>query len=321
MTAQTAHIATVFTRSSARLPMVAAVVLAALLYLLFLPMGWTDDTPLPWDEAGHFVDAYALSEGVREGDGAGIRRVLLGPDQYPPGHSVVLGLWMWIFGATVSASLTLGFVIYAATALLLARVHLVAALLFLVSPFFGGIAPALMVEPLADLLLVAALVCFPNSRAHSMRCVVKFVAFGLLVLATVLTKYNVGLPLIAAALITAASMRDRRILIATSITSAAVVLGWVAFLHAQTDGWEMFREFAVNRSNSAGAGLLARLDWYALTFRRDLLTHPLIGAILVGVIGVGLVERFARRALDARGGALRPRSLACPLRAGCPRPS
>lgn len=276
---------------------IAVAVLAVVVYVLDAPFGWREDTPLSSDQAAHYLGAARLAQGVADGDARLIRTVTLGPDLYPPGHSYLLGLWMLIAGQGVAAWVAFGLAVYVATALLLARFGLVAAALFLCSPLFGGLAPAVMVEPAAGLLLVAAVAAFPaggTTRAVAWRAA----AFGALTAALLLTKSNLGLPLVPAALVAAAATRDRRVLASVAIAIAVAVACWVAFLFAQVDGWANFRRFALNRANSAGLTPLGRLGRYF-----DLFATMLVPGRWVAVLTLALVAAGGWLAARPRGHA------------------
>ncbi len=261
--------------------------LAAVVYTLYLPTGWTAHSPLLWDQAGHFLDALRFYRGLTGGDTGLLRIALLGADQYPPLHSVFLGLWMLMAGTGPGAWLAFGLVVHTLTAYLLARIHPVAGILFVASPLLGALAPTLMVEPLACLLLVAAIRAFPGPDDGAGRAA----GFALLAALVLLTKYNIGLPLLPAALVAAAVTRRRRVMVPTAIAVAAAFLVWVLFLCLQDSGWTMFMRFATNRANSAGAGFSTRLAWYGRTLAAVFLPGGAL-AVAVGLVAVaGLPAR------------------------------
>lgn len=260
------------------------VLLAALSYLASIPLGWHSDTPLTWDQAHHYLGADQVASGLSHGDGRDLREALLGPDLYPPGHSVLLGTWMALAGSDMRSWLILGLLMHLGIALLLARAHWLAGLAFLFSPLSSSLAPSMMVEPAACLLLAAALTCFPDADRPTWR---RSLGFGLLATAVLLTKHNVGLPLLPAALVAAAAVGGRRLLVRTLAAVGLALALWLFFLWAQDDGIAGFLRFARNRANAADQGPLMRLGWYAGVFARDvvpgwpaavvLLVAPLLG--------------------------------------------
>ena len=261
--------------------------IAVLAFNLSLPTGWTESSPLPWDEAGHFLGATDIHDGLIHGDATALRRGILDADQYPPGHSLVLGAWMAAFGNHVASWLSFGLVVYVLTAILLARLHVAAGLFFVGLGMFGGLAPSLMVEPLAVLWTVLALSLLPpslESRGDWIRIGVAWLA----TLFALMTKYNFGLPL-AAALVIASLVRWDRRMIAVSWIGAGAVLGAGAlFLSLQDQGWEMFRAFAQNRANSADASPIGRLGWYLGAFRNQWLGSPALGLGLLAAVVVAI---------------------------------
>ena len=206
--------------------------------------------------------------------------MILGADLYPPGHSIVLGSWFRVFGTTMAAWITFGLVVFFGTSYLLARAGVVAALAFVVSPMLAGLAPTLMVEPVAGLFLVSTFTLFPQRESRPIPSW-RFVAFGCAATATLLTKYNVGLPLLPAALVAAMLSRDRRILIGTALAIAVAAALWAGFLSWQDDGWANFLRFAENRSNSAGWSPWDRLAWYGSTFA----SHFVGSTVLASIVG------------------------------------
>lgn len=270
--------------------------LAALAYLLTMPGAWQVETPLPWDESGHYLEALEFADALRGMERPLLRNALLGPDLYPPLHPVCLGTWMVCFGSEPRAWFAFGLAVWLGTTYLLLRVHPLAALIFVAAPGLGAIAPSLMVEPLANLFLVATLLSTPHRRsADGGSGRLHFVGFGALMLLTLLTKYNVGLPLIPAAIVVVALARDRRYAIAMGCTVLGVLALFALYLTVQTQGWEMFWSFAVNRANSAGMPPLERLAWYFGVFVRGAVVHPMVAGALLALAGTGAVAATIRR--------------------------
>lgn len=268
----------------------AVTALAAVVYVLCLPLGWTEGSPLLWDQAGHYLDALRFYRGLAWDDGALLRAALLGADQYPPLHSAALGAWMLVTGPGVAAWLAFGLLLNCITVYLLARAHPVAGVLHVASPLLGGLAPTLMVEPLAGLLLVTAILVFPRADGRWVRAT----AFGLLTALILLAKYNVGLPLLPAGLVAAALTRRRSALVRTTVVLVVAVAVWALFLGLQDQGWSMFLRFAENRANSQGTPFFGRLAWYG---------HVLSGLFLPGkaiAVGAALVALAGLRGNNGR---------------------
>lgn len=273
---------------------IALTALAAASYLFSIPFGWGPDTPLPWDQAGHFQESMRLAGGLTTGDQAALRAVLLGTDLYPPGHSVVVGAWMAATRASLQSWMVLGLLVHVGTVLLLARAHWVAGAAFLLSPLLISLAPSVMVEPVACLLLAAALALYPTLGGGTWA---RTLAFGLLTAAVLLTKYNIGLPLLPAALVAAAVTGDRRTLGRVAVAVVAALGLWMLFLVAQDDGWASFLRFARNRANAADQGILERLGWYARVFRDSVMPGWPAAAMVVALPAAGVARLVqARRA-------------------------
>lgn len=260
--------------------------LAVVVYVLCLPLGWTDRSPLSWDQAGHYLDALRFSHGLSWGDGPMVGTAILGADLYPPLHSVLLGLWMLLVGQGAMAWFTFGMVVHGATAYLLARIHPVAGIVFVASPLLGGLAPTLMVEPIACLLLLIALLAFPADTGG----VGRMVGFALLTTLVLLTKYNVGLPLLPAAMLAAVIRPRRTLLIRASLAVLASLSLWALFLSFQHSGWSMFLDFAQNRSNSSGSGFFQRIAFYGRVLGGRMLPGSAL-AIAVSLVAVGGLYR------------------------------
>jgi len=256
--------------------------LSVVSYFFVLPFGWTSNTPLPWDPSVHYHQATQFADGLRHLDWTTLRPSLRGRDSYPPGHSIVMGTWLALFGKAVSSWFAFGLLVFVGTTALLLRIGLLAALTFVVSPMLVGYAPTIMLEPLVGLLLVLTIVLYPQSGVERLPTW-RFVAFGVAATATVLTKYNVGLPIIPAAVIGALLTRNRRQIVGTSIASLVALGAWAGFLTWQDDGWGAFAKFAANISNSAGQSPLDRAAWYSGVF-----ATMFAGSILLGIVVAGL---------------------------------
>lgn len=259
-------------------------------YFLTIPFGWSTLTPLPWDSSAHFLGALRICEGLLGADAIGVLRELVGRDLYPPGHSVLLGTWMAIFGTTVQSWLLFGLALYVVTIAIARVVSPVAAAVLLSLPMVGGLAPSLMVEPVAIFFLVATFALFHRiERSETMRWR-RSVLLGCLISATLLAKYNVGLPLVIALPVAAVATRRRELMIHMGAVAVAAIAILALFLTLQSHGWESVLRFAENRSNSAGMGRVDRLRWYFQVFDEAGTgwlpwTIALLGLCLVGLRG------------------------------------
>ena len=146
-----------------RLVFVLAFLASVVGYVYVLPYDWTNSSPLTWDQAGHYFQAWQFAEAARGADATGLLGVLRSSDQYPPGHSIALGTWFLAFGHDMAGWATFGLVVFVSTALLLARAGAVAVVALIISPMLLGLAPTLMVEPLACLWLAVAFASYPES--------------------------------------------------------------------------------------------------------------------------------------------------------------
>lgn len=270
-----------------------AILLAAAVgsYLLVMPVGWGPDWPLPWDQSGHYLDALRVADAVESASATMLGSTLLAADLYPPGHSLLLGTWMALVGEGVRAWLVLGLLYQVGVVLLLGRLHWLAAVAFLVSPLLGSLAPTVMVEPAASFLLAAALIAYPATPSRGTWP--RAAAFGALTAAVLLTKYNVGLPLLPAAVLAALVSRDRTTLIRVLAAVVGAAGIWALFLALQDHGWESFLRFAENRANAQGQGFAERLGWYV-----DVLAHQVVpgwpAAVLILALPVLGLWRRAR---------------------------
>ncbi|MFO7653555.1 MAG: hypothetical protein R6X25_07000 [Candidatus Krumholzibacteriia bacterium] len=115
-------------------------------------------------------------------------------------------------------------------------------------------------------------------------------AAGLAVGLVLLTKYNVGLPLVGGMVAVAALefLRGRRrvaLLMLAAAAMAAAVL--VAFLSWQVDGWRQFTSFAVNRSNTPGMNMLERFALYGGIFAERYVARPWLAPVVAGLCAYG----------------------------------
>lgn len=273
-------------------------VLAVLSFNLAWPVGWTRSSPLPWDEAGHYQGAVDVAQGITSGSTEVLRSAVFGADQYPPVHSLALGAWMSICGNGVASWLTFGLLVYVLTAVLLARIHAGAGLLFVGLGMFGGLAPSLMVEPLAVLWVVIALRVMP-AELGTRHEVGQFALAWVAAFLALMTKYSFGLPLVGAMSLACLVRWERRMSIGAAIGAAMTLSLWAMFLSVQDQGWDMFRSFARNRANSIGASPMDRLVWYLESFRHWWLGSALLGLGLSGALVLALV-RVARHWRDPR---------------------
>ena len=285
--------------SKRRLPWVLLLTMAAvLLYVGLAPWHWSADTPLLWDMSHHELGAVDFADALRSGSPVRIAAELFTADLYPPFHSVVTGSWFAVFGSSPLSWLILGLFIHLATVILLARRNPLSAALFLGAPLLMGLAPTLMVEPLAILLLVASLLAIERAvREESLRW---YLLSALLALSTLLTKYNVGLPLLVALPVAALSRPGRRNLFFSLGGAVAVAALFLLFLALQRQGFSMFAAFARNRSNAAGLSPWQHLAWYAQLFAHRFSAGPLVAA---PVVLLAALASFRRSAITWAAGA------------------
>lgn len=242
-------------------------VLGSILYFLALPMGWTHSAPLVWDSAGHLHQAARIQQSLEAIDILGLLKQAFSADQYPPLHSLILGTWFAAFGLSVQSWLAFGFFVMIATLLLLNRISPLTSVIYLCYVLLGGLAPTLMVESLALMFLAAVFAFFHALQDHTAPRIRTGLALGLLMSGVILTKYNIGLPLIVALPAAALLPRDRHTLRTALIGSSIAAATFVLFLTIQADGWSMFFRFAENRSNSEDYSAPQRLLWYFRAFR------------------------------------------------------
>ena len=282
--------------------LILAVLLAAGMIHLLVWSGEGVPEPLPWDEAHHYLGASEMRAAMESGSLQRLREVLLAEDMYPPGHSILLGLWMLAFGEG-HASLAMfhlwslwlcfgGLLIIAASLPERRRegFFVAGSVLLLATIPLLVLAGTFMVEtPAAALLLAAMGTAALLAETGRIRHLVWASVAGLAVL---LTKYNIGLPLLPAYAMLSASLflaRRRRNAFLVLAVLAVVAAGWAAFLSLQTNGWAAFMEFARNRANSAGMSFWGRLWWYMHFYASTFYLHPIV------ILPIGLATLYAFR--------------------------
>jgi len=275
----------------------AALLAASGMYLLVWGGGGAFE-PLPWDDSQHYLRASGMRAAMGSGSWPQLREALLAQDMYPPGHPVMLGLWMLAFGegrASLAVFhiwclwLCLGALLVAAASLpeRWREVFFAgAAVLLLATIPLLTLAGTFMVEaPAAALLLAATGTAAVLAESGRIRHLVWAAAAGLAVL---LTKYNIGLPLLPAYAVLAASLllaRRRRNALMVLAVLVIVAAGWVAFLSLQTNGWAAFMEFARNRASPPGMTFGNRIWWYMKLYAGTFYLHP----IMILPIGLGIL--------------------------------
>jgi hypothetical protein len=259
--------------------------------------------------ASHTLGALEFADGIRHFDPQQLGRALLGADLYPPGHSVVQGSWILCFGgSSLSLWIFRWALLFLSTVVVLqlasrsgvkgAAARIAAGGVWLASPFLLGLSATVLVEPVAILLLLAsllsvdALVQNPKRRTLILTCI--------LLSGTVLTKYNVGLPLIPALGVFALGeffRGRRREAMALFLVAGIALAGWALFLSLQVDGWENFLRFARNRSTTEGWSMLERLLAYLGIYATRGVTHPGVLGLMVVLVGGHLLTPRSRSRL------------------------
>lgn len=263
---------------------------AGLVFVRAAPFDWASTTPLPWDPASHLENAFQVRDAWRHGSFDEFVAAIRAPDQYPPLHAIALGTWTAWIGSDVGAWLGFGFAVHVATVFLLAWRWPVAGALFAAWVMSSALAPALMVEGLAALGLAVVV--------WSLRTQDEILSYGriaVLVAATcgvLLTKDNLGLPLLPALVAAGFVARTRRARIALFVAAAASAVVWIAYLSFQHDGWTRFAEFATNRSNAPSSSAGERLVSYARLFA-TMFVGPAVAGFVVLAVGVAGVVRGA----------------------------
>lgn len=277
-----------------------AVSLGVALFLACPAPRLDETTPLPWDMSHHYLGALSIRTGICNASPAMLVAALRESDLYPPGHSIMLGTWMAAFGERsksvrafqLSSWLFLLWVLWYARSCQPARdgrpfFAAAAAALLLTTPLMA-LSKSLMVEVPATGLAMASLVLMGRQRFDSARAAV---ALAVIIAACLLTKYNIGLPLIPAGLavgiIRLVRGERRRALLMLLATLAASAV-WVAFLAWQHEGWQSFLAFARNRANAEHVSFSSRLSWYLHLYRHSFVPAPWLAWILwpLGLLGL-----------------------------------
>ncbi len=287
------------------------VVLGVALFLACPAPRLDRETPLPWDMSHHFLGALSIRDGIRDASPQKFVAALREGDLYPPGHSVILGAWLAACGessASVRAFQLCGWFFLLAT-LWAARGRLpigdrrpffiaAAAALLLTTPLVV-LSKSLMVEVPATGLAMAALVLLGGTCVDSMRA-----ALGLMFVMTacILTKYNIGLPLLPVGLVLGVVNlfrgERRRAVLVLMATLGSLAL-WLAFLAWQHEGWNSFLAFARNRANAEHESFTGRLQWYLDLYRSSFLPMPWLAWIVWALGLAGLARLRDRLALSA----------------------
>ena len=246
--------------------------------------------PLPWDMSHHLLGAMQLSHGT--GD-------VLAGDLYPPGHSILLGSWFAVWGDDLGSwrvfllvSLVMCVLSLRVCSLALAPGDRLAFLvagscLLLATPAVLTLASTFLLEvPSATLALAACGGLAWLARAETPRQrILGAVAAGASMAATLLTKYNVGLPLLPAAGVLAVWLwvREAKRPQSVAVLAAATAAGgaWVLFLTLQHQGWRFFFAFAENRANTLDLGTFARLYRYVRIYANQYTVHAEMGGLVV----------------------------------------
>ncbi len=262
--------------------------LAVLLHGIARP--YNPDVPLPWDMSHHFLGALQFKDAIAHHSLPEFGRAFLESDLYPPGHSIVLGSWLLAAGSSsLSLFLFRCFVlwifvlamVWTSRPLPARRGWLAVVLggLFLGSyGRFMALAGTYMVDAPAAILALLSLAALAWAvQSKSVRSLI--VAF-MLVSFTLLTKYNVGLPLVPAAFALAGVswLRHERAIALKLCAVSLLALGvWALFLTLQVGGWNAFLRFASNRANSIDWSMLQRLHWYSDVFLKGSFVWPALG--------------------------------------------
>lgn len=263
------------------------------------------DTPLNWDMAGHVLKADEIRVALRNGDLAAVLDIMRAPSVYPPLYHLSLGTWMAGFGNgdrslrfymwTTSILAILGCCIGLRTVKSPAAstAFLFTALVVSGLGQFAAYTQAYMLDAPGTALAVLSLglLAWHECRPGWRRGAVVAAA----ILSTILTKYNIGLPLfislLALGLRALSGGGGRRRIVPLAGIGLAVALGWLSFLIWREAGWRSFLDFSTNRSNSADLTVWARgvehvRLYCAMNFRG-------VGApLLLGLLAVVGVARF-----------------------------
>ena len=285
------------------LPLALALAVAAALFAqagVIVP----GDVPLNWDMAGHWQAALSHARALASGDGDAVAALLRVWSVYPPLYHLALGAWLAAFGA---GTLSIGLFQWLAPCAAIvgcwlgftARgsrdgpvAFLVTAGVLLGMAHFAALSHAFMLDaPAAALALLSLGLLARWWSAPSPRRAAPLLAA---VVATLLTKHNVGLPLlvpIAALGLRAAAARDRRRLLTLLAVGLAALAVWAGFLTWQDHGWRAFLDFAKNRANTVGMPPWARAGEYARLFAGRNFTGPVVPSVL-GLLAVASIRRW-----------------------------
>lgn len=248
------------------------------------------DVPLPWDMSHHFLGALQCRDAIAHHSLSNFSRALFESDLYPPGHSVILGSWLLAVGSsTLSLFLFRCFVlwifvlamVWAAGPLLRCKSWLVVTLGCLLLGCYGrfmALAGSYMVDAPAAVLALLSLAAL--AWAMQRRGFFSLLSAFALVSFTLLTKYNVGLPLIPAALALGGVSwirHERAFALKICAVGLLALVVWALFLTVQVDGWNAFLQFASNRANSLDWSMLQRLRWYRDVFVKESFVWPTLG--------------------------------------------
>ncbi len=293
-----------------------ALVAASVMCLATAPRPQSPDVPLPWDMAHHYGGALEIRDALRAASGQDLVASLRAPDLYPPGHSVMLGVWLLVAGeSATSARLFQMATLWACVGgLWLAcrgardreRAACFAgatAALLLTAPV-AGLAATFMVEiPAVAAALWGLAAIDLAGRIRQDRSVWPYVAAAALgVAAPLLTKANIGLPIVAAGFATAGFHLIRRRTRAARVVACGCLIGitlWAAYLTWQHDGWTSLRAFARNRADATPHTPWTRLGWYATLHARAFTLGWPISAALLGLAIWGVVRRPGALAVAA----------------------
>ncbi|MBT3221274.1 MAG: hypothetical protein HN348_19500, partial [Proteobacteria bacterium] len=127
------------------------------------------------------------------------------------------------------------------------------------------------------------------------------VALAVVTLLTMLTKYNVGLPLgVTVALVSSIQYfsKEREKAIYLVLAAAVGFVGLFVFLLLKEDGFSSFATFVRNRANTSDWDVVGRILAYGGFFGKDSFAHPL-QAVLAGLMALSALRFRGRRATEA----------------------
>lgn len=284
-----------------------AMAVGAVVFLAFAPAR-SDLELLSWDMSHHMLGAERLAAAMVSGDGQAVVDRLLERDLYPPGHSLLLGTWLCLFGDSTRSWLV--FQLGSLLSLLAAAVWCVgvqhqrerflgaatAMVLVMASPVLLSLASSFMLEvPVAVLALlslgsVARLGDPEPQRRRWGWILIAAMTTG----ATLLAKYNAGLPLLPALAAVAVFLWSggRRLVAAEALGVALLAaLLWAGFLWMQEDGWQMFMAFSENRANSLGMSPWRRLMVYGQVHGNSYVVAPVVTWLMLLLSGYATWRR------------------------------